>query len=652
MVSAYLEGEDVFKEVCRQYCDQLLPQQNTLALILPLILGNSKTSLQDMNLQGWSRMLSGLLAIVPKEAATALITELGASLQAQHRIIPAQICAILCGRELQSFTANPAFSLLGGEVVEEGPSGSNEDQEGALVACIAASEIYEYGLSLSNGMYRSRSLASVKLLHALHCEEKGLVEQARGYVEELNGFVKNYRVNNVSFQNQLELLRQRLGTEGDKDEDNSIIGHLLSAVDKGINSIMAKVEGEMSPQSVETSQPETPVAPIQTMGQTVSQGQPTPLGQQTPPLIQAPAIGQQQVPTQPAVEQQPELVTLRPTPAQRRSHRADSHKRPFIPFIPTTPLSEINPETRNSIPTPEAEKPVIEETPIRNDSPVVSEDPPRHVMFAAPIPMKTEPVMAQAPTPAPVAQETPFESYPVQTQPKPTPSQPKQTPKPATTPTEVPKKEERSTWSLFGSLFGRSESGKKVYKVELPKEEVKPYYDEMKKKWIIPGVEEEEEAAPLPPPPPMVSAPVQPPESKLVDSNPITAVKPIEPSRPPVQPLMPVPVAYEREENEQSQSDQVQPNQLPLSDQLPPSNQLPLSDQLPPSNQLPPSDQSQSSQTDQTQFLPHDQSQSSTQPRRQNKRVAKSKSKSRPMALYANPFSCVYTNKDNTTLHS
>ena len=388
------------------------------------------------------------------------------------------------------------------------------------------------------------------------------------------------------------------------------------------------------------------------MGQTVSQGQPTPLGQQTPPLIQAPAIGQQQVPTQPAVEQQPELVTLRPTPAQRRSHRADSHKRPFIPFIPTTPLSEINPETRNSIPTPEAEKPVIEETPIRNDSPVVSEDPPRHVMFAAPIPMKTEPVMAQAPTPAPVAQETPFESYPVQTQPKPTPSQPKQTPKPATTPTEVPKKEERSTWSLFGSLFGRSESGKKVYKVELPKEEVKPYYDEMKKKWIIPGVEEEEEAAPLPPPPPMVSAPVQPPESKLVDSNPITAVKPIEPSRPPVQPLMPVPVAYEREENEQSQSDQVQPNQLPLSDQLPPSNQLPLSDQLPPSNQLPPSDQSQSSQTDQTQFLPHDQSQSSTQPRRQNKRVAKSKSKSRPMALYANPFSCVYTNKDNTTLHS
>lgn len=119
MVSAYLEGEDVFKEVCRQYCDQLLPQQNTLALILPLILGNSKTSLQDMNLQGWSRMLSGLLAIVPKEAATALITELGASLQAQHRIIPAQICAILCGRELQSFTANPAFSLLGGEVVEK-----------------------------------------------------------------------------------------------------------------------------------------------------------------------------------------------------------------------------------------------------------------------------------------------------------------------------------------------------------------------------------------------------------------------------------------------------------------------------------------------------------------------------------------------------
>ena len=82
---------------------------------------------------------------------------------------------------------------------------------------------------------------------------------------------------------------------------------------------------------------------------------------------------------------------------------------------------------------------------------------------------------------------------------KPEPT-PKEEPKPEPTPQEEPKKEEKSSWSLFGSLFGRSESGKKVYKVELPKDEVKPYYDEAKQKWIIPGVEEEEEAAPLPPP--------------------------------------------------------------------------------------------------------------------------------------------------------
>ena len=78
------------------------------------------------------------------------------------------------------------------------------------------------------------------------------------------------------------------------------------------------------------------------------------------------------------------------------------------------------------------------------------------------------------------------------TQPK-EPTKPKEPVKPKEA--EKPKEEERSGWSLFGSLFGRSDTGKKVYKVELPKNEVKPYYDEAKKKWIIPGMEEEEEKA-------------------------------------------------------------------------------------------------------------------------------------------------------------
>lgn len=638
MVSAYLEGEDVFKDVCLQYCRHLLPQQNTLALILPLILGHSKTSLKDVNLQGWSRMLSGLLAIVPKETANTLIMELGASLQAQHRLIPAQICAMLCGRELQAFTVNPCFALLGGEVIEEAPSGSIEDQESSLVACIAASEIYEYGLSLTNGMYRSRALGSVKLLHALHCEEKGLLEQARGYVDELNGFVKNYRVNNVNFQNQLEMLQQRLKTEESdegKSENSSIFGHLLSAVDKGINSIMATVEGDMSPQSLDQSvspviqHAGTPlisqsVAPLMPQSATplalqepvtpTSQEPVTPLGYQQPttPLGQQPAtplgyqqplvtpLGQHPGPSPQVSQRQPELGTSRPVSSQRRSHRSDSHKRPFIPFIPTTPLSETTPESINptSVPT---EKPVSENTVVKedhtvssvvNEDHVVPEESPRHVMFAPPpVPMKIEPMETQAPAPVAHSEETPQPQL-LPSQPKPTP-QPKQTPKSVSTPEETQKKEERSSWSLFGSLFGRSDSGKKVYKVELPKEEVKPYYDEVKKKWIIPGVEEEEEAAPLPPPPPMVSAPVQPadPTEPAEPVNPpANPIKPIEPIHPPVQPIMPVPQA-QMEENEQSQHNQVQSDQSP------------------------------------------------SQPRRQNKRVAKSKPKSRQMPLYTNPFS-------------
>ena len=152
---------------------------------------------------------------------------------------------------------------------------------------------------------------------------------------------------------------------------------------------------------------------------------------------------------------------------------------------------------------------------------------------------------------------------------KPEPT-PKEEPKPEPTPQEEPKKEEKSSWSLFGSLFGRSESGKKVYKVELPKDEVKPYYDEAKQKWIIPGVEEEEEAAPLPPPPPMNPTPE-------TQTEPEPEPKPVT-QEPPVTPLMPIAPPQETPQPEAPSS------------------------------------------------------------RKQNKRVAKSKSKPRQMPMYTNPF--------------
>ena len=42
MLAAYLEDEETFRSVCLQYATQLFPEHNTLSVILPLILGNSK----------------------------------------------------------------------------------------------------------------------------------------------------------------------------------------------------------------------------------------------------------------------------------------------------------------------------------------------------------------------------------------------------------------------------------------------------------------------------------------------------------------------------------------------------------------------------------------------------------------------------------
>lgn len=80
--------------------------------------------------------------------------------------------------------------------------------------------------------------------------------------------------------------------------------------------------------------------------------------------------------------------------------------------------------------------------------------------------------------------------------------------------------------------------------MELPKNEAKPYYDEVKKKWIIPGVEEEEEKAPLPPPPPMEPAPQPQPEPEPEPEPEPQAAPPM----PAIKPFVPAAVAEEKAE--------------------------------------------------------------------------------------------------------
>lgn len=95
MLAGYLEDEETFRSVCLQYAMQLFPENNTLAIILPLILGDSKKSLNRSSIEGWTRMLSGILSIVPNTMSGEMIEELGNQLRAKQAIIPAQICYIV-----------------------------------------------------------------------------------------------------------------------------------------------------------------------------------------------------------------------------------------------------------------------------------------------------------------------------------------------------------------------------------------------------------------------------------------------------------------------------------------------------------------------------------------------------------------------------
>ena len=71
LLAGYLEGEDVFRTVCQEYCSMVFPQSNTLAVILPLILSQGKAKLEGVSLESWPRLLSGILSTVSSAVSTS-----------------------------------------------------------------------------------------------------------------------------------------------------------------------------------------------------------------------------------------------------------------------------------------------------------------------------------------------------------------------------------------------------------------------------------------------------------------------------------------------------------------------------------------------------------------------------------------------------
>ena len=416
-----------------------------------------------------------------------------------------------------------SFNLLG--CVTREASSEEKPCVGVNDWCLEASEVYEYGLSLNNSLYRSRVLLPMKLLHSMRLSEMGYVEACVAYLEELRESVRASRVTNESFIQQLELLENRVRqsekewvcvecvTRRQGTGKGGFLSQLFTVVDKGINSFMTAVEEkeEVGVSSV-PSAPVMPSAPAMPSVSSIPAAPVAPAMPSVPTASSAPAM-----PAMPAAPAFTKPAARAQHPHGNR-HARNSLPKPFVPYTPPeSVLQPAQPQPLQPV-QPQPSQPIQPIQPIQPLQPVQPIQPPQPTQ-------PSEPVQPLKPSPTPA------------------PSKPTQPPKPAEPP--KPKEEEKSSsWSLFGSLFGRSDSSKKVYKVELPKNEAKPYYDEVKKKWIIPGVEEEEEKAPLPPPPPMEPAPQPQPEPEPEPEPEPQAAPPM----PAIKPFVPATVAEEKAE--------------------------------------------------------------------------------------------------------
>ena len=434
-----------------------------------------------------------------------------------------------------------SFNLLG--CVTREASSEEKPCVGVNDWCLEASEVYEYGLSLNNSLYRSRVLLPMKLLHSMRLSEMGYVEACVAYLEELRESVRASRVTNESFIQQLELLENRVRqsekewvcvecvTRRQGTGKGGFLSQLFTVVDKGINSFMTAVE-----EKEEVGVSSVPSAPVMPSVPSVPSVPAMPSVPSIPAAPVAPAM-----PSVPTASSAPAMPAMPAAPAFTKPaaraqhphgnrHARNSLPKPFVPYTPPEsvlqpaqpqPLQPAQPQPSQPIQPIQPIQPLQPAQPIQPLQPVQPIQPPQPTQ-------PSEPVQPPKPSPTPA------------------PSKPTQPPKPAEPP--KPKEEEKSSsWSLFGSLFGRSDSSKKVYKVELPKNEAKPYYDEVKKKWIIPGVEEEEEKAPLPPPPPMEPAPQPQPEPEPEPEPEPQAAPPM----PAIKPFVPATVAEEKEETSQ-----------------------------------------------------------------------------------------------------
>ena len=444
----------------------------------------------------------------------------------------------MAGKELQPLSVDASFNLLG--CVTREASSEEKPCVGVNDWCLEASEVYEYGLSLNNSLYRSRVLLPMKLLHSMRLSEMGYVEACVAYLEELRESVRASRVTNESFIQQLELLENRVRqsekewvcvecvTRRQGTGKGGFLSQLFTVVDKGINSFMTAVE-----EKEEVGVSSVPSAPVMPSVSSVPSVPAMPSAPAMPSVSSIPAAPvAPAMPSVPTASSAPAMPAMPAAPAFTKPaaraqhphgnrHARNSLPKPFVPYTPPeSVLQPAQPQPLQPV-QPQPSQPIQPIQPIQPLQPVQPIQPPQPTQ-------PSEPVQPPKPSPTPA------------------PSKPTQPPKPAEPP--KPKEEEKSSsWSLFGSLFGRSDSSKKVYKVELPKNEAKPYYDEVKKKWIIPGVEEEEEKAPLPPPPPMEPAPQPQPEPEP-EPEPEPQAAPLMPA---IKPFVPAAVAEEKEETSQ-----------------------------------------------------------------------------------------------------
>ena len=115
------------------------------------------------------------------------------------------------GKELQAFSVDSNYTRLGfGSSTDE--TDSSRHSHAVLDDCLIASEIYEFGFTLNNSVYRFPALCSMKLLHGMRLIDLNQIEVGKEYLNDCCQYMHKAHLSSRGMMSKIGLEESRLGT--------------------------------------------------------------------------------------------------------------------------------------------------------------------------------------------------------------------------------------------------------------------------------------------------------------------------------------------------------------------------------------------------------------------------------------------------------